>query len=35
MYDDMRVHGLHPYWAVFRDVWSDFIALVKFPPEHL
>ena len=23
--DDMEVLGLHPEWAVFRDVWRDFI----------
>ena len=23
--DDMKVFGLHPEWAVFRDVWRDFI----------
>ena len=23
--DDMKVLGLHPEWAVFRDVWRDFI----------
>ena len=23
--DDMEVHGLHPEWAVFRDMWGDFI----------
>ena len=23
--DDMRVLGLHPEWAVFKDVWRDFI----------
>ena len=22
---DMKVLGLHPEWAVFRDVWRDFI----------
>ena len=25
MDDDMEVFGLHPEWAVFRDVWRDFI----------
>ena len=23
--DDMKVLGLQPEWAVFRDVWRDFI----------
>ena len=23
--DDMKVLGSHPEWAVFRDVWRDFI----------
>ena len=23
--DNMKVLGLHPEWAVFRDVWRDFI----------
>ena len=23
--NDMKVLGLHPEWAVFRDVWRDFI----------
>ena len=23
--DDMNVLGLHPEWAVFRDMWRDFI----------
>ena len=23
--DDMKVLGLHPEWAVFRDVWRDFL----------
>ena len=23
--DDIKVLGLHPEWAVFRDVWRDFI----------
>ena len=23
--DDMKVLGLHPEWAIFRDVWRDFI----------
>ena len=23
--DDMEVLGLHPEWAVFRDVWRDLI----------
>ena len=23
--NDMEVLGLHPEWAVFRDVWRDFI----------
>ena len=22
---DIKVLGLHPEWAVFRDVWRDFI----------
>ena len=25
MNDDMKVLGLQPEWAVFRDVWRDFI----------
>ena len=23
--DDMKVLGLHPEWAVFRDMWRDVI----------
>ena len=23
--DEMKVLGLHPVWAVFRDMWRDFI----------
>ena len=23
--DDLKVLGLHPEWAVFRDVWRDII----------
>ena len=23
--DDMKVLGLQPEWAVFRDIWRDFI----------
>ena len=23
--DDMKMLGLQPQWAVFRDVWRDFI----------
>ena len=23
--DDMKVLGLHAEWAVFRDMWRDFI----------
>ena len=23
--DDMKVHGLHSEWAVFRDEWRDLI----------
>ena len=23
--DDMKVPGLQPEWAVFRDIWRDFI----------
>ena len=23
--DDMRLHGFQPEWAVFRDVWREFI----------
>ena len=25
MDDDMEVLGLHPEWAVLRDMWRDFI----------
>ena len=25
VYKDMKVFGLHPEWAVFRDVWRNFI----------
>ena len=25
MDDDVGVLGLHPGWAVFKDVWRDFI----------
>ena len=25
MEDDMKVLGLHPEWAVFRDKWRDLI----------
>ena len=24
--DDKEVRGLYPVWAVFRDVWRDFIV---------
>ena len=24
--DDMKVLGLHPEWAVFRDMWRGFIS---------
>ena len=24
--DDMTVFGLHPEWAVFRDMWKSFIS---------
>ena len=23
--DNMKVHGLHPEWVVFRDMWRDLI----------
>ena len=24
--DDMKLLGLHPEWAVFRDMWRDLIG---------
>ena len=26
MKDDMKALGLHPEWAVFRDMWRGFIS---------
>ena len=25
MRDDMKLLGLHPEWAMFRDMWRDFM----------
>ena len=27
--DDMKLLGLQPEWAIFRDVWRDFIYGTK------
>ena len=29
--NDMEVLGLHPEWAVFRDMWRDFIGQASNP----
>ena len=26
MKDDMELLGLHPEWAIFRDMWRDLIC---------
>ena len=32
--DDMKVRGLHPEWAVFRDMWRGFISGGTSIPER-